>query len=92
MNVLRHWTATKTDADKTLLRDFIAAEWVESYRAAGWTVEGPFVPEPPEGAVDQITTRIENLPTFQRCDSASDLPAVDRDAVLSIVRFHLGEQ
>lgn len=63
MNVLRHWIVRDSEGKNP--RVVTNLDDVAAYCAGGnWQVEGPFVPEPPEGAVEALRlaqTALHNL-------------------------------
>jgi hypothetical protein len=91
MSVTRHWIARVRIGNaigerEHVIRDEAAAEL---HRAAGWQIEGPFVPERPQGAVK----RAEQYEALIR-EMLRDEPVRRRweNRALALVEHHAGGQ
>jgi hypothetical protein len=71
MTVIRHWIARVRIGNAIGEREHVIRDEAEAelHRAAGWQVEGPFVPEPPQGAVEAI----RKAPHARHCDAGSPM-------------------
>jgi hypothetical protein len=91
---MRHWIARVRVGNAIGEREHVIRDRADAvlHRAAGWQVEGPFVPEPPQGAVAMRHAE-SAMARRMMSDDTLDAP-YDEDMAdaLRLVRAALGGQ